>query len=164
MNANDITAFVITTLHGDADLNSMLQGWYGRDPKIFLGMNESVRPGEDQCPAIEMDVAGGQAGSEEDDEGYAITTCYLGMVLTIHDEADLPSGFDRVTERAGFSHRENFRRTVMGILSTALDEMDVNIAAVEHVNNETDEFPFWSVTLAIALTQQVTLGMDPITA
>jgi|GEM_PF-6386942 len=164
MNTNDITNYIVAALHENPTLNSTLAGWYGQEPTIFIGISDKERPSEEQCPAIEIDVAGGQAGSEEDDDGNAITTCYLGMVLTIHDETGLQSGLDRVKEWTGFSRRESFRRQVMNVLSESLDEIDVYIAAVEHVNNETEAFPFWQVTLAAALTQQVTLGTDPITA
>ncbi len=164
MDHNLILARLATALHDDPELSTRLEGWYGRLPLIFMGIDSRQRPAEAQCPAIEMDIVGGQAGGEEDDSGIAVTTCYLSLVLTLHDDGEAAVALPRITEKSGITRRDTFRKLVTRITDETMDEMEIYLAAVEHINNETDEFPFWQVTLAIALTEQVPLGMNPVTA
>lgn len=152
---------VVASIHDNSALNTAMTGWYGRAPLIFQGMDLKNRPKKDQCPAIEIDLVGGQNNTESDDDGFDVNTCYLSLILTIHDDTEVDTDLDRLREKAGVIRREAFRRMVTRAVIDAVAGMEIYVAGIEHTNNEIEQFPFWQVVLAVGFTEQITLGQDP---
>ena len=162
MNHEELLTQTVLAIHNNADLNSTMSSWYNREPLIFQGMDLSHRPEPEQCPAVEIDLVGGQKGGiEEDENGIPINTAYFSLILTIHDNTLVQSALPRVTEKAGVARREAFRRMVTRIVVDTANSQGLNIGGIEHTNQEIDQYPFWQVVLAVGVTEQLTLGADP---
>lgn len=61
----DIVDRIVAVLEADPTLRDLVAGFYGRPPRLFVGLDDRDRPGPEQCPLILVRPQEFRAGAEE---------------------------------------------------------------------------------------------------
>lgn len=128
---------------------------YGRECRVFVGMDDDHRPKATECPCVEVIIPGRVTGPGVDPREYIFS-----VVLTVHDEDTAVHDDAMVSEYAGVDRIEAFTESVRDLFLDVINTHAVNASVDEHMveNNSIESFPFFQSGSLFRVTEPRTIG------
>lgn len=148
-------AWIAALRDGESDLTAWCLTTYGRECRVFVGMDEDHRPSKDECPCVELIVPGRVTGPDVDPREYLFSA-----VMTLHDEDAVDHDDAMVTEHAGVDRLETFTEYVRDLFLGVVNANAGNASVDEHMveNNSIESFPFFQSGSLFRVTEPWTTG------
>ena len=156
MNVTDVkNAWIDALIEPGSALTVWCLETYGRACRVYVGMDEDHQPGQDDCPCVEIAVAGRVTGPAVNPREYLFTA-----VMSLYDDARVDHDNPLVSECAGVDRLETFTEHVSDLFLGVINDHAVNASVDEHIveNNSIESFPFFQSGSMFKVTEEWTTG------
>jgi len=156
MNIDTLVATIRDAIHDDSATQTWCTTNYGRNHKVYSGINVDSPPGQDDCPLVAIFYGEKDVGYDEDGIRHIIpVTC------EIYD-ADLRTvaGKTNVIEYEFVQNIESFRKLVETAIATALSANYplIRIARIRIQYETVESFPFIDAAMMIEFYEDYSQG------
>jgi hypothetical protein len=157
MNINTLLDDLSNAIAVDSETATWCQSTYGRDHQVYVNLDDREPPAASGCPYVTL-----WPDSKKVGRGIGQKQHTIEVVCVIHDESSRTRSEDNVIEYEGVKRLETFRKHV----ETAIAAVDMGNALLDELDIEYDpvsEFPFMAADMVITITDEWTIGSDPLT-
>ncbi len=155
MNINNLVQSLAEEIASDIYLKNWAQSNYGRDHKVFWGIDERQPPDENDCPYVAIYAVGKSAG-----HGRAQKEHLIGLECWVFD--DSVGQHQQITNLTIYNApkaAESMRQLVVNVLATH-DLGNALLDAIDDSHEPIEAYPFVGIGSVITIIEPVTLGSN----
>ena len=153
MNITTLLHNMRDAIHDNSALNTWATTNYGRNPKVYVGIDTRKPPAADQYPLVHL-------FPQQKTIGDGNQTHVIGVTCGIYDDDTLTTSKTNVVELEGISYLEDFRKLVeTALLTTALSDAHW-IASIDVVYETVEYFPYFLCAMDVHIQAELSFGQD----
>lgn len=147
---------MVYAVASDSDLNGWSNIQYSRDVTVYKNIDVRELPQSDECPYVVFVQDSKSVGHQVTEKSQSIR-----VFCCLYDETSVTGPLTNIIEYSGIDRIETMRKYV----ETAIAGVDIGNASLKEIDigYETIEvFPYFEATMIVTITEQWTLGSDPL--
>jgi len=155
MNMITLKDTLRNAIHDDSDTQTWCTAQYGRNHKVYVGIDLRKPPGKDDCPLVMLAM-------DAKAEGYALSeqNHVFGVVCELYNSSEAATGKANVVEYQGVDHIETLRQYVLAAIAAVIPA-GFFLQTVETEFSQIEFFPFFDVAMILKISTIYSQGGDP---
>jgi len=140
-------------IHDNYALNIWSTTYYGRNPKVYVGIDTRKPPAADQYPLVHI-------FPQQKTVGDGNQSHIINVTCGIYDDDTLTTAKTNVVELEGISYLETFRKLVeTAILSASLASYHY-IGSIDLTYETIEYFPYFLCAMEVRVRAELSFGDD----